>query len=251
MPTTTEFEVRQNYPMVLSGIATIDNGQTASLPIYNGGRAVVRLGFPTMTGTTMTFTVQPFPPADPASKTLDPPFRPLYDVTGANLVSVTVTDNSVVTIPELSGCYAFTIVSGSAEGSAREVEVQCVGPYPTASAVTDVAISGTVTVSGTVTANLGTPVTATTATETGVAANAGSVTVLASNALRKGALITNSPGSADLYLRFSATAASIASGGYSVVLTAGQTYEMGPNIYSGQINGIWSAATGFANVSEF
>jgi hypothetical protein len=88
-----------------------------------------------------------------------------------------------------------------------------------------------------------------TATETGVAASASSVTVLAANTARKGAAITNDQASATLYLRLSATAATAASGGYTVILPGGAYYEV-PFGYTGQITGIWSAATGFANVSE-
>lgn len=88
-----------------------------------------------------------------------------------------------------------------------------------------------------------------TATETGVAASASSVTVLAANTLRKGAAVTNDQASATLYLRLSATAATAASGGYTVILPGGAYYEV-PYGYTGQITGIWSAATGFANVSE-
>lgn len=131
MATTTEWIERQNTRLVVSGYATIDAGETATLPIPCGGRGVVRIGFPTMTGTTATFTVQAFPPADPAAPTLSPPFRPVYKTDGSTQLSITVTDNSMVEVPSLSGCYAFTIVSGSAEASARAIEVQMVGePAP-------------------------------------------------------------------------------------------------------------------------
>jgi len=88
-----------------------------------------------------------------------------------------------------------------------------------------------------------------TATQTGVAASATSVTVLASNANRLGATVANDSTSAVLYLRLSATAATAASGGYTAMLTAGAYYEV-PFGYTGAIVGIWAAATGFANVSE-
>jgi hypothetical protein len=88
-----------------------------------------------------------------------------------------------------------------------------------------------------------------TATESGVAASASSVTVLAANTLRKGAAITNDQASATLFLRLSATAATAASGGYTVMLPGGAYYEV-PFGYTGQITGIWAAATGFANVTE-
>lgn len=127
---TTAFVARQNYPHVLSGLAHLDNNTDTTLPIYNGGRAVVRLGFPAGTdGTTATFLVQPFPPSDPAAPTLDPPFRSLVDRTGA-AVSITVTDDSLVEIPQLSGCYAFQVVMGTVQSPAADIEVQCVGASP-------------------------------------------------------------------------------------------------------------------------
>jgi len=88
-----------------------------------------------------------------------------------------------------------------------------------------------------------------TATESGVAASATSVTILASNTARKGATVCNDTSSAALHLRLSATAATAASGGYTVALVAGGYYEV-PFGYTGQIVGIWGAATGFANVTE-
>lgn len=136
MATVTPFEYRQGDPTgngrnreIVSGFATIDINETATLPIPCGGRSVVRLGLPTLTGTSLSFTVQPFPPADPAAPTLDPPFRTLRDRDG-NTVTVAVGGTGVVEVPQLSGCYAFTIVSGSAQAAAREIEVQMVGANP-------------------------------------------------------------------------------------------------------------------------
>jgi len=91
--------------------------------------------------------------------------------------------------------------------------------------------------------------TSTTATESGVAASASSVTILASNTARKGASVVNDAGSVALHLRLSATAATAASGGYTVALLAGGYYEV-PFGYTGAIVGIWDAATGFCNVTE-
>jgi hypothetical protein len=88
-----------------------------------------------------------------------------------------------------------------------------------------------------------------TATESGVAASATSVTILASNTARKGATVCNDAASSALHLRLSATAATAASGGYTVALLAGGYYEV-PFGYTGQIVGIWDTATGFANVTE-
>lgn len=151
MATTTAFDTRQNNPMVVSGISTIDINETASLPIPCHGRAKVFLGIPsTFTGTSLTFTVQPFPPSDPAAPTLDPPFRQLRDESG-NVVTATVAADRTIEISELGGCYAFTIVSGSSEAAARAIEVACVGPYPASGGTNNLTVEG-----GSLTANQGT-----------------------------------------------------------------------------------------------
>lgn len=151
MPTTTEFIQGLATTMSLNGIATIDSGQTATLAIPNSGRAVVRLGFPaTMTGTTVTFTAQAYPRSGDLAAAS---FRPVVDKDG-NAVSYACQDDSIVAIPELSGCAAFTIVSGSAEGAARSIEISCRGDNPVVQPLeVDVNIEG----SATVTANQGTP----------------------------------------------------------------------------------------------
>lgn len=160
MATVTAFSEKQNTPQIISGLATIDNGETATLAIPCHGRALVRLGIPSaFTGTSLTFTVQAYRPADPAAPTLAPPFRPLRDAAG-NLVTVTVGADRVVEVAELAGCYAFTIVSGSAEGAAREIEVQCVGPYPASPSINNLTVEGgsiavTSVVPGTGASNLG------------------------------------------------------------------------------------------------
>lgn len=88
-----------------------------------------------------------------------------------------------------------------------------------------------------------------TATQTQVPDNAASVTILASNASRKGATIVNTS-TATLYLRFSSSAATTSN--YTVALVAGAYYEV-PFQYTGQITGIWATDpnTGNANVTEF
>ena len=90
---------------------------------------------------------------------------------------------------------------------------------------------------------------AATTTVTGVASSTTSVTILASNTARVGAIITNSSTSI-LYLRYSATAAAISSGNYTiaVAVTLG-THEVYAG-YTGTITGIWATANGFANVTE-
>ena len=151
MATATIWIERQNNPMVISGTATIDINETATLTVPCHGRAKVFLGIPSaFTGTTLTFTVQPFPPADPASPTAAPPFRQLRDESG-NVVTATVAADRVLEIGELGGCYAFTIVSGSSEAAARAIEVACVGPYPASGGTNNLTIEG-----GSITAHQGT-----------------------------------------------------------------------------------------------
>lgn len=79
-----------------------------------------------------------------------------------------------------------------------------------------------------------------------VASSASSVTLQASNASRRGLLIHNDS-SAVLYVKYGATASATS---YSVQIAAGQNWEMSEPIYTGIVDGIWSAATGAARVTE-
>jgi uncharacterized iron-regulated membrane protein len=82
-----------------------------------------------------------------------------------------------------------------------------------------------------------------------VASSASSVTVLATNNGAAGRAIFNDS-SANLFLAFTATAASVTA--FSVKLAAGASYEFQqPNPYTGQVNGIWDAANGFARCTEW
>lgn len=131
MATTTAWIPKQTKTASASaGIATIDSGETATLPIPIGGLAVVRIGIPsTFTGTAITFTVQPYRPDDATAPTLSPPFRVLKDGVG-NTVTKTVSTNTVFEVPELSGAYAFTIVSNASEGQSDAIEVSMFGANP-------------------------------------------------------------------------------------------------------------------------
>lgn len=87
-----------------------------------------------------------------------------------------------------------------------------------------------------------------TGTKTAVASGITSVTILAANANRKGATITNTDANA-LYLDLSGATASSTS--YTVAVATGGYYEV-PFGYSGNITGIWAAdGTGSALVTEF
>lgn len=90
---------------------------------------------------------------------------------------------------------------------------------------------------------------AATGTKSSVAASATSVTILASNTSRKGAIIFNDS-TALLYLDLSGGAATSSS--YSVQVPANSYFEVpGPNIYNGAITGVWASAVGNARVTEF
>ena len=115
--------------MTLNGIATIENGNQTSAEIPNSGRAVVRLGFPTITSTTVTFEVQAYPLSGAVAAA---EFRPLVDKDG-NAVSYTIGSDKIVTIPELSGCAAFKFVMGSDEATTRSIEVTSRGDNPVVS----------------------------------------------------------------------------------------------------------------------
>ena len=88
-----------------------------------------------------------------------------------------------------------------------------------------------------------------TATLTNVTSSASTGTVVASNTSRVGLWIVNES-TATLYLKCGATA-SLTS--YSAVIGPGQLWEMPTSsvLYTGILDGIWSAANGTARVTEF
>jgi hypothetical protein len=89
---------------------------------------------------------------------------------------------------------------------------------------------------------------ASSATKSSVASGIASVTILAANTARKGAIVTNTDANA-LYLDLSGGTASSTS--YSVAVASGEYYEM-PYGYTGLVTGIWAAdGTGSALVTEF
>lgn len=99
-------------------------------------------------------------------------------------------------------------------------------------------------VSGTVTAG---PNTVSSATLSNVSASASSVTVIASNASRKGAVIYNDS-TVNLRIKFGSTASATS---FTYLIGPGQTWEMPISVlYTGIITGIWDSATGTARVTE-
>lgn len=110
------------------------------------------------------------------------------------------------------------------------------------------AVGGVLTVQGvaSMTPIQVTPGTSGTATHANVSASASNVTLLASNASRKGATIYNDS-TAVLYVKLAATASSTS---YTTQLLPNGYYEV-PFAYTGIIDGIWAAANGAARVVEF
>ncbi len=134
MTTTTAFIHQNGSPStrLVAGVATIDNGETATLAIPCAGRAVVRIGVPTITVGTLTFTVVPYKGATA---------RTLKDSSGNTVTVASSTGGFVVQIPELSGAYSFTIVA-AAQGAARTFDIQCTGEYPGPASSNEITVEG-------------------------------------------------------------------------------------------------------------
>lgn len=88
---------------------------------------------------------------------------------------------------------------------------------------------------------------ATSATLSNVAGSDSSVTLLASNAARKQAIVWNDS-SAILYVKYGATAAAT---DCTFQVQGGQTLIFPLPIYAGQVDGIWDSATGAARITEY
>lgn len=113
-------------------------------------------------------------------------------------------------------------------------------------AVTDnggsLTVDGSVSLTGTslVTSRAGT------ATLSNVASSATSVTLLAANASRQGAIILNDSTQL-LYVAFAATASTTS---HTYQVPAGGVLELTTPVYTGALSGIWAAANGSARVTE-
>lgn len=86
-----------------------------------------------------------------------------------------------------------------------------------------------------------------TAALTQVTGSTSSVTILAANANRKEALIFNNS-TANLFLAFTGTASTSA---FTVKLPTNTAYALPTPLYKGVISGIWDAANGTAQVTEY
>ncbi len=85
-----------------------------------------------------------------------------------------------------------------------------------------------------------------TATLANVSSSATSVTLIASNAARRGATIYNDS-TAILYIKFGATASSTS---HTVQVAASGYYEFPYPCYTGVVDGIWASANGSARITE-
>lgn len=88
---------------------------------------------------------------------------------------------------------------------------------------------------------------ASTATLANVASSGSSVTLLAANAARLGAMVFNDSTSV-LYLKMGVTASTSS---YTVQIASNGYYELpAGHVYTGRIDGIWSSANGNARLTE-
>lgn len=84
-----------------------------------------------------------------------------------------------------------------------------------------------------------------TATEANVVASALNTTLFAASETTNGRAVYNDS-TAVLYLKYGATASATS---YTVQLAAGAYYEFPQPIYTGQVDGVWSAANGNARTT--
>ncbi len=152
-------------------------------------------------------------------------------------------DSSLV----IKGATANETVSARTNATGEKMEVVVIGIDGSDSVVTADAVNGldvdVTRVSGTVTTQA---VVAGTATLANVSGSATSVTLIASNGSRKGAVIHNDS-TAILYLKYGTTASTTS---YTYKVPADGTFEMPAVVYTGTITGIWSSATGAARTTE-
>lgn len=90
---------------------------------------------------------------------------------------------------------------------------------------------------------------AVTSTVTNVAASTTSQTLIAANPNRKGLMLHAGSGSATMYVRLGAAAASNAAGGHSFDMGPSQMWE-DPFRYTGEVRAVWASAAGFVNITE-
>lgn len=168
-----------------------------------------------------------------------PSVTQVAQATAANLnvnASGTVTSNQGTAAVVANSWY-----TKLSDGTTGPVKVQ---PASTAPAATDIALTVAISPNSSL---VTTAPSSATATLSNVAASITSVTLLASNTLRKNATIFNDSTS-NLYVKFGATASTTS---FTVLLVPNAYYEL-PNgaVYNGILTGIWVSAVGNARVME-
>ncbi len=168
------------------------------------------------------------------------------------LTSVAVTNTGTFAVQATLSAETTKVIGTVNVAAAQTIAVTNAGTFAAQAtlAAETTKVIGTVNPGNTAntTAWLVTQASAATSTLTNVASSASTGTILASNSARKGAMIVNDS-TASLYLKFGATA-SVTS--YTVLIPPSGYYEFpaNPCIYSGIVDGIWSAANGNARVTE-
>jgi len=161
----------------------------------------------------------------------------------------TATDTTAVTLMQVTkqiSASVQTIPSNVAHDSADSGNPLKVGGRASTTPVTAVAANDRVDAFFDVQGRQVVTAKALTGTTTSVNASATNVTVLAANTARLGATFMNLS-TATLYLKLGATATATTS--YTVKMPPDAYYEM-PFGYYGIVDGIWSAANGYVNVTE-
>lgn len=187
-------------------------------------------------------------------------------VTSGNLSALSLTtasalrvDGSAVTQP-VSGTVAVSAITGALPAGANALGSVSVSNFPATQPV-----SGTVAVTQSTspwvtsistalpagTNSIGSVVvpqlSSATGTITSVALSLSSVSILASNAARKGFILVNDSTLTNAFVAFAATATTSA---YTVKIAAGGSYESGTLSYTGAISAISSLASGNMRVTE-
>jgi len=159
---------------------------------------------------------------------------------GAQLAVLVAWDDSLN-----AGAGGFALVKGSsgsiATGATVSADIQ-IGAVELKNASTDDRVS--INASGELLTTITRP---STGTITSVAGSASDVSILASNASRKGASVFNDS-TAILYLALANTTSSTSA--YTVQLAPSAYYEV-PAGYTGVLKGIWASAAGNARVTEW
>lgn len=165
--------------------------------------------------------------------------------TSANSMSVVIASDNTVAISAASLPLPSGAATSALQTSGNSTLTSISGQLPTTLGSKVSASSLSVVLASDETVPISLP-SSSTAAQTSVASSATSVSLLASNANRKGCIVFNDS-SQILYVSFTATSTTSA---YSVKLFPNSSY-MSDFIYTGVISGIWASANGAAKITEF